>query len=153
MVRDYAPEDDPHQPTNIPDELEERAHTLFEYTKTRSGSGATAYVKPQTEEGYPDYALMLDLMGLDVGTIFRRYDSTLVVTDRCTAYVRWGEEYEHERGSINTLEWNQSDRHPREGEPRWFGVEENRSVLRGLWEPFLYGDVEVLGHVTEVRQE
>lgn len=149
-IPDYAPEDDPHKPTNLPEDLEDRAHKTFRYTTKRSGSGHTEYVKPQVEEGYPDYALMLDLMDMELGTVFRSGQKLMVVVKRKDTYTRWGDRFEVEDGAIRAVVMD-DDGTPldQEGKTRTYSPGEGHNVLT-LFEQYQHGRVEVIGKVQDM---
>lgn len=143
--RDYAPESDPHEPTNLPDGLEDKCHRLFEHVETWSvQSGATKYVYPKTEDGYHDYPLMLDEMGFEAGAIIDYRDTRMVVIERTDVGVNWGETYDVDRGGVTVAIWDG----PRSENTRTFTPA--GSSPKSLWKAFIYGELERVGNVFDV---
>lgn len=142
---DYRREDNPHEPTNVPDDLEENCYRVFEHVESWSANaGHVKFVYPKTEEGYDDYEYMLDEMGFEPGAIIDYEGTRLVVLERCPVWVNWGDKYKVETGGVRTQIW--SDNH--DGETLTFEPGEGYSP-KNLWKAYIYGDLELVGHVTD----
>ena len=153
MYGNYTPrdenrkEDNPHTPTNVPDDIEEKCHRVFEHVETWSiNSGAVKYVYPKTETGYDDYEYMLDEMGFEVGNIVEFQNGTrMMVIDRPDTTVRWGEYYTVERGAVEVLLWNDEY----DGKRIKFTPGDGYTP-KSIWKAYIYSDIEVVGHITEI---
>ena len=148
MYRNFTPndnehrtEDNPRTPTNIPEDLEDRCHRIFEHVETWSNKGAVKYVYPKTEEGYNDYALMLDLMEIESGDVVDFRDKRLFVIERLDVWVKWGERYRVERGGVKMY-------HADDERYIKFTPSEDGYSPKGLWKAYIYGEIENVGNIS-----
>lgn len=149
---EYATEDDPHEPTNLPEDLEERADRTFEFTRSRSGSGHTRYVKPMREDGGNDIELMLELMGIDEpGVIFTYSGSLFVVGTFGEETLQWPENTY--TVPTFTAQRYKAGKYADEGERVRFTAEREGFSTCTLWNSYIHGNVEVLDTVAEVTDQ
>lgn len=144
---EYRKENNPHTPSNVPDDLEDRCHRVFEHVENWSiNAGAVKYVYPKTEEGYNDYAVMLDIMGFEPGNIIEyRNDSTSIrmfVIERFDIHVKWGDVFTVTNGGVKVYRSDQE-------KTRNYDAGEGYNP-KNLWRSYIYGQIEVVGHIDDI---
>lgn len=144
---------------DIRPELEEQADMVVDYTIEFLHNEDREYFRPHTEKGIPDFELMLDFIGLEVGAIYELRSEKLgdtrgIVTERPDRTVNHVEEYTVERGGLKSMKL-----HAREGDVSWDKMMEQVIVPKmddhgaspvKWWQAYLQGRLEVIGHIGEV---
>ena len=144
---EYRSEDNPHTPTNLPEDLKDKCFRVFEHTETWSAnSGAVKYVYPKTEEGYNDYTTMLDIMGFEFGKIIDYVGNSettrMLVLERFDVRVKWGDKYTVENGGVEVLLVES-------GEKRKYTPGEGYTP-NNLWKGYLYDSIEIVGDIRDI---
>lgn len=128
-------------PTNLPDDLEERAERIFKHIETWSNSGNYEYVYPM--DGPKDTRLMLDYMGIEVGTIFENRDNREIVVSEGTYQANWTDG-KHERPWIETIAFDGDDTRK-----RTYRMGDGHSIIN-LWKSYIYDGLTVVGNINEL---
>jgi len=142
--KDYRSEDNPHIPTNVPENMENEVHRVFEHTESWSvNSGHIKFVYPKTKHGYDDYVYMLDQMGFEKGNIisYKNGKQKMLVLERVDIVVKWKKEFKVENGGVKVFQFDCNE--TRTYTPKGGGV-------KSLWKSYIYDDLKVVGNINDI---
>lgn len=145
-------------------ECEERAFAVSDYTH---GHDDREYFRPMTEHGFPDFALMVDILGIEPAIMYetdsRDGDRTYrcLVTEMTDNHIDFMEGYDVERSGWKYVEYLKSDTAlPKHNGFPWSSpMEENwvspsvteHGSLRHTWHQLLDGRFRVIGHMFDLE--
>jgi hypothetical protein len=147
-------------------ECEERAFAVVEYTW---GHDDREYFRPMTKHGYPDFALMVDIIGVEPAIMYETESlrggkvHRCLVTEMTDNHIDFMEGYEIERSGWKHVDYLKSDTAlPKHNGFPWSNVIEDNYVspsidshggVRHKWHQFLDGRLRIIGHMFALQAE
>jgi len=146
----------------IRDECEERAFAVSDYTY---GHEDREYFRPVTEHGYPDFTLMLDIMGIEPAVLYERTSrdgekvTRALVMEVTDNHIDFMEGYDLPESGWKESHYLKSETALDEDGFPWSKVLDDnyvspsigeRGAVRHRWQQFLEGRLEIIGHLFEV---
>jgi hypothetical protein len=148
-------------------ECEERAFAVVEYTW---GHDDREYFRPMTKHGYPDFALMVDIIGVGPAIMYETESldgdkvHRCLVTEMTDNHIDYMEGYDIERSGWKHVDYLKSETAlPEDNGFPWSRVmtEGNtvspsvgqRGSLRHKWQQLLDGRLRIIGHMFDLESE
>ena len=143
--KNYRSKNNPHIPTNIPENMENEVHSVFEHTESWSSqNGHIKFVYPKTKQGHYDYVYMLDQMGFEEGNIisYRNGERKMLVLERINIVTHWRKEFKIERGGVKFFRFDLNK--------TWIYSSKEEKSVKSLWKAYIYDDLEVVGNINDL---